>query len=78
MKGIAIKQDDKWIVKYPKHPTSNKIFETLSIEFHPTDQEVIESMTDKVVNFKIVDEFTNPELFKNISWGDSQKMAKLI
>jgi hypothetical protein len=32
----------------------------------------------EVYEFKFIDEFTNPELFLNVGWGDSEQYAKII
>jgi len=90
MKGFITKIDDNWVIKFSKHPTSNKIYDNDTLPLHPDDVDMIknyELVFDNIearinsqpeVEFLIVDEFTHPELFKNVGWGDGQECAKLI
>lgn len=55
MKGIAFKTEDKWFVKYSKYPTSNKIFDTNTVEFDKSDYSTLENLESKSVNFKLID-----------------------
>lgn len=89
MIGKLNKVDGNWVVEYPKHPTSHKIYETATLQLHPDDVDMIknyELVFDNIearinaqpeVEFLIVDEFTQPELFRGIGWGDGIKYAKL-
>lgn len=84
MKGILTKNDNGWLVKYPKYPTSNKIFDTVSLPLHPYDVNICNAYGDysvdwigKEVEFEIVDEFTHPKLYEGVGWGDGIKYAKL-
>ena len=65
MKGVALKKNDKWVVKYPKYPTSNKIFDTEILEFVQEDQPLLDSKSDTYVEFTVVS-------------VESKKLAKLI
>lgn len=83
MKGTLTKINDNWVVEYPKH-ASNKIYETATLPLHPEDVKTCNDYGDyyvdwigKEVKFEIVDEFTDPELYKNVGWGDGIKYAKL-
>lgn len=76
--------DANWVVEYPKHPTSSKIYETATLPLHPDDASICIRYSDystdwigKNVEFEIVDEFTHPELFRGIGWGDGAQFAKL-
>lgn len=40
----------------------------------PGDQVTI----GEIYRFKFIDEFTDPDLFNNIGWGDSDRYAKII
>jgi hypothetical protein len=35
-------------------------------------------MRDYSVNFIIIDEFLNPEMFEHIGWGDGANMAFIV
>ena len=60
----------------------------LSVEYYDEDNNLTRTLPiykgDKIpyvgciVNFKIVDEFSHPHLFEDVSWGDGVKCAKLI
>lgn len=79
MKGTLKKVDDQWIVEYPKYPTSGKVYETASLPLYYDDAiYCFPSDIGDEVNFEIVDEFTHPQLFESISWGDGPPCAKLI
>lgn len=86
MKGFLKKENDKWIVKqyadkgpayreFPLHPRD--VYEIES------DARIFDNIEARVaaypdVEFEIVDEFTHPELYLNVGWGDGIKFAKLI
>ena len=89
MKGKLTKTNDEWIVKYPKYPLSSKINDTATLPLHPYNVAEIKAGAERFdnleariiawpdVEFDIVDEFNNPELFRGIGWGDGIKYAKL-
>ena len=78
MIGKLNKVDGNWVVEYPKHPTSHKIYETATLQLHPDDAiYCFPSDIGDEVQFKIIDEFNNPELFRGIGWGDGETYAKL-
>lgn len=67
MKGQLYKTEiNQWFINYngeklPLHPKSNPNFYDEGSE----------------VNFIIVDEFTHPDLFKDVAWGDGTRSALL-
>jgi hypothetical protein len=81
MKGTLHKTEQGWVVEYAKHS---------ELPLHPDDIRQIEEAAkvfDNIeariaayssVEFEIIDEFTHPELFTNVGWGDSIKYAKLM
>ena len=71
--------DGNWVVQYPKHPTSNKIYEDVTLLLHPDDaMYCFPSDIGKEILFETIDEFTHPELFRGVGWGDGTEMAKLV
>lgn len=79
--GTLHKNEKEWIVKFPKHPSSSKVFEWKNAPLIPSDQDRIicspESMEGREVEFELVDEFTHPQYYQNVGWGDGIKMAKI-
>lgn len=74
-----------WSVRYPKHPTSEKIFEWKEVPLVPEDQEKINQMTSSPnpisgveVEFELIDEFSHPQYYENVGWGDGVELAKLV
>ena len=72
MTGIIIKTRDKCIVEYE---TGSVPFR-MSMPVHPDD--VTRVTPGQHVHFDPVDEFTHPELFGHVGWGDSVICAKII
>ena len=72
LKGIVIQTKSKWVVEYE---TGSVPFR-LSIPLHQNDITLVESGDH--VQFMIVDEFTHPELFSHVGWGDGITCAKII
>lgn len=70
-KGTIIK-DDWWSVEY----TNNGVKEILKI-YNDDLLLFLDEDHGKEVEFEIIDEFTNPDLFKSVGWGDGQRFAKL-
>lgn len=79
MKGILKETKEGWFVECrieERTPIGHKSWwETLPL--YP------DSITDnlflgKEVEFEITDEFTHPELYRGVGWGDGIKYAKLI
>jgi hypothetical protein len=70
-KGILIREG-WWKVKYQTDGIEEilKIFPDSYLLFLDQDE-------NKEVEFQVVDEFTHPELYKDIGWGDGEKFAKL-
>lgn len=63
MKGILTKSNGEWVVKYPKYPTSQKIYETSTLPLHPRDVKTCNDYGDysvdwdgKEVNFEITED----------------------
>jgi hypothetical protein len=86
MKGKLIKIEERWMVGtvcyadlwsnyIPLHPDDVKQI--------GRDSQVFDNIEARIaaypnVEFEIIDEFTHPELFTNVGWGDGIKYAKLI
>lgn len=79
MEGKLVFKYDKWYV--------DKADEDLLIPLCQTDDDYIKSLNDeyvakdvngKVVEFTIITEFSHPEQFKNIAWGDGEIQAMLV
>jgi hypothetical protein len=76
MKGILHKESYGWVVRYKpeyKYPRP-----WLEMKIYPNDLlYLLDSDDNTEVEFNIVDEFTHPELFTNVGWGDGRACAKL-
>ena len=59
----------------PLHPNDVKFLEDCNLVFDNTEARVA---VNSDVEFEIVDEFTHPELYTIVGWGDGIKYAKLI
>jgi hypothetical protein len=70
-KGKIIK-DDWWSVEY----INNGVKEILKI-YNDDLVLFLDEDHGKEVEFEIVEEFSHPELFSKIGWGDGQRLAKL-
>jgi len=73
MKGITINTTSGIQVKYIDDYDKLKILPIYNIEFG--SEKIID--VDSEVEFEIVDEFSHPHLFENVSWGDGYKCAKI-
>lgn len=81
MKGITKKikygdNKDNWVVEYTKYldGSDNKYFEVKSLKIFTTDKTLVDNQE---VEFNIITEFTNPELYEGIGWGCGETYAKL-
>ena len=72
MKGIIVKTKDKCVIEYETGTVPLKV----SLPIHPDDIEQV--VQGQQVEFIMVDEFTHPELFYNVGWGDGITCGKLI
>jgi hypothetical protein len=72
MKGIIVKTKDSCVIEYETGTVPLKV--TLAI--HPDDIAQVEA--GQLVEFMIVDEFTHPQLFYNVGWGDGIICGKII
>jgi hypothetical protein len=87
MKGTLYKTKQGWVVsrcvgdgvaevweeRLPLHPDDESLW-----MFAELNEEWKDKLDGKEVDFEIVDEFTHPELYTNVGWGDGIKYAKLI
>lgn len=76
MKGILKETKEGWVVWYVV-----TINETTSIKETLPLYPITPSFNlffGKEVEFEITDEFTHPELYRGVGWGDGIKYAKLI
>jgi hypothetical protein len=72
MNGIIVKTKGKCVVEYETGSVPLRI----SLPLHEHDIDRVES--GQHVQFIMVDEFTHPELFYNVGWGDGVTCAKII
>jgi hypothetical protein len=72
MKGIIVKTKDSCVIEYETGTVPLKV----TLPIHQDDIAQVES--GQLVEFIIVDEFTHPQLFYNIGWGDGVTCAKII
>jgi hypothetical protein len=72
MTGIIVKTKDKCVIEYETGTVPLRV----SLPIHPDDIATVES--GQQVQFIIVDEFTHPELFYNVGWGDGITCGKII
>lgn len=89
-KGTLIKQNSVWCVDYVTRNSCSEVeWHTRTIPLHPEDQKIFkhdELMFDNLegraigqeVLFELVDEFTHPDLFKDIAWGEGTLCAKIF
>lgn len=90
MKGKLIYDQDGWWVQHTAtSPDGTEYFQADTM-LHPDDVKFLEDCNlvfdnlesriavNSDVEFEIVDEFTHPELYTNVGWGDGIKYAKLI
>jgi hypothetical protein len=82
MIGKLNKVDGNWVVEYPKHPTSHKIYETATLQLHPDDVKTCNDYGDysvdwigKEVKFDIV-EVTKQHQYTNGEWARSYQEIK--
>jgi hypothetical protein len=85
MKGTLHKLSKGWTIWYNEDPIGGNIsfVDSLPIYPHDLDSDIIRwaengSLENKEVEFEITDEFTHPELYRGVGWGDGIKYAKLI
>jgi hypothetical protein len=72
MQGTVVNTKGNWVVEYETGAVPLRI----SLPLHVDDIAQVES--GQQVQFIIVDEFTHPELFYNVGWGDGTTCAKII
>jgi hypothetical protein len=86
MKGTLHKTEQGWTVRYLDYKKAHDIMycgESLPLHPDDLDSDIIRwaengSLENKEVEFEITDEFTHPELYRGVGWGDGIKYAKLI
>lgn len=74
MEGLLSHNGKEWVVKYchiseKELPLYHKDAEDI--------EKVFTAKFTKNVEFEIIDEFSHPELFEDIGWGDGVYCAKL-
>ena len=75
MVGVVSYDGEKWIVTY------NDGVEKIVPVYYKNVKSIEATWGKKLVtgvNFELVDEFTHPDLFYGISWGEGSVCAKLI
>ena len=76
MQGVLSKNESGWVVTHIYHEQN-----TLPVIPLPVLPEQQSTAHHFHINgnciFDVVDEFTNPELYKDIPWGDGMEYAKL-
>lgn len=81
-KGTLHKTEEGWVVKIPKYPVRSKVFDTRDVLLTPADQRVltqtISSFEGLDVHVELIDEFTHPQYYENVGWGDGAELAKII
>jgi len=87
MKGTLHKLSKGWTVWYNEDHIGGNVSFVDDLPLHPDDVRQIEECLfdspgvvyhSQEVEFEMVDEFTHPELYTNVGWGDGIKYAKLI
>ncbi len=87
MKGTLHKLSKGWTVWYNEDHIGGNVSFVDDLPLYPDDVRQIEECLfdnpgvvyhSQEVEFEIVDEFTHPELYTNVGWGDGIKYAKLI
>ncbi len=53
MKGQITKEDNEWVIKYPKYPTSKKLFDWINLPIYEAN---ISYERGKIVDFEIVND----------------------
>jgi hypothetical protein len=72
MKGIIVKTKDSCVIEYETGTVPLKV----TLPIHHDD--IAQVKSGQLVEFIIVDEFTHPQLFYNVGWGDGITCAKII
>ena len=79
--GTLHQTEKEWVVRHQTHPMSTNVFEWQETPLVSKDQDRITSSPEPMegvkVKFKQIDEFTDPEYYENVGWGDGIKLAKL-
>ena len=90
MKGKLIYDQGEWWVQHMATSPDGVEYFQADTMLHPDDVKFLEDCNlvfdnlearvtvNPDVEFEIVDEFTHPELYTNVGWGDGIKYAKLI
>lgn len=79
MKGVIKENVDGLVVEY----FDNNTEQVKSLPIYNSNFSITNNFNSKIpdasveVDFEIVDEFTHPWLFDNVSWGDGFKCAKI-
>jgi hypothetical protein len=75
MIGTLIKMRSGWHVKQIEGGDGKTYYPLHSSSIEQTHKDSL-VLGNKVI-FEIIDEFTNPQLFENVAWGESRKYAYL-
>lgn len=77
MKGTLFKNKNNWEVFYEVADLQQGIVWEKQLPLHPKF-ESDNLKNDDEIDFEITDEFTHPELYEHIGWGDGISYAKPI
>jgi len=85
MKGILSKTNRGWVVKIlVKENNDSRVRVIDQYPVSPEDLKTIKQYGDysvdwdgKEVEYEIIDEFTHPQYYESVGWGDGVKYAKL-
>jgi hypothetical protein len=69
--GTLKLRNNRWVVQ-----KANKEGWLVNYEVYNADENLFKE--DMNVNFIIIDEFLNPEMFENIGWGEGANMALIL
>ena len=75
MIGTLLKMRNGWYVKRIEEGDGKTYYPLHSSSIEQTHKDLL-VLGNKVI-FEIIDEFTNPQLFENVAWGESKKYAYL-
>jgi hypothetical protein len=75
MVGVVSHDGEKWVISY--NDGIERIVPVYHKDVKSIDEELIKTLVSGV-NFELIDEFTHPNLFYDVSWGEGTLCAKLI
>jgi hypothetical protein len=75
MIGTLLKTESGWHVKRIEEGEWETYYPIYSNNIRQTHKDLL--VLGKKVVFEIIDEFTHPQLFEDVAWGESKKHAYL-